>query len=902
VTTRSHRAAGTVLPAGTVTFLFTDIEGSTRLAAELEDAWLDVINTHNALLRAVWAAHNGFEVGTAGDSFFVAFASGADALAAAVAGQRALAGHDWSPNPRVRVRMGLHTGDALVHDNDYVGLQVHVAARVSAAAHGGQILVSEATRRAADDRAGGWRDLGFHRLKDLPAELRLYQFDADGQPTEFPPVRSLDVFRNNIPAPTSAFVGRDDDRNGLHKAIESNRLVTLIGPGGAGKTRLATETALERLDRHADGVWLVELDGVPDNDDAMITAIANVFRLHEDAGVVLRDAVVAHLRERDVLVIVDNCEHVVAAASRVVEWLLQSCDRLRILATSRESLGLSGERSWPVDPLPTDGPDSDAVRLFVERVRLTRPDAVERPEAVEAAIMLCRQLDGLPLAIELAAARARALTIEQIAVRIDDRFRLLTTGARTATPRQQTLRGAVDWSYELLEEDERVVFRRLSVFAGEFDIEAAENVVSEVGGEVVDPIDVLDNLASLVEKSLLVMSNAGRYRMLRTIRAYAWDRLEERGEGTPTKRAHAAWIANRLRTEEFGTPFNVVATNSDDVVAAIEWTLSDDADAASRMVNMAATFWLTDLRWSDVVRYVERVFAAETTDVKVRSELATRAQDASLSLGHVDDARRFAELRLVLSRASKDPGAEAVALGNVGIVAYHQGDYVTAESMLLQVLDAAPRPLERLRALSHLALLAHQRGDRAIATERAEAALELTRQHDDPESVPVVLNLLGVLAAERGDSTAARSYYDEALAVARATGDRRSMIYLFYCLGSLALDADDRANASAFLAEGIDVAVSADARLDLAELLEASARLAVRQGHEESAAQLLGQVEALRAELNFARSPAEIPAHENLVDDIRNRMNDVAYANAFSAGRGLTVAAAVALAIACLGR
>jgi predicted ATPase/class 3 adenylate cyclase len=897
VTTGSAPARSTALPAGTVTFLFTDVEGSTRLAAELEHRWLEVIETHNAVLRAVWTAHNGYEVHTAGDSFFVAFASAADGLAAAMAAQRALAEHDWSPNPQVKVRMGLHTGDALVHDRDYVGLQVHVAARVSAAAHGGQILVSGATRTAAGNPDGGWRDLGFHRLKDLPAELRLYQLDVDGLPIDFPPVRSLDVFRNNIPAPTSAFVGRDDERDGLHNAIDSNRLVTLTGAGGAGKTRLATETALDRLDRHADGVWLVELDGVFSNEDAVITAVADVFRLHEEAGVVLRDAVVAHLRERDLLLIVDNCEHVIDPVSRVVEIVLQSCEHVRVLATSREPLGLPGELSWPVEPLLTDTAQSDGVRLFLDRVRLIRPDAVERPEAVDAAVMLCRQLDGLPLAIELAAARARALTIEQIAARIDDRFRLLTTGSRTATPRQQTLRGAVDWSYELLDSDERTVFHRLSVFAGEFDVEAAELVASN---DAVKSMDVLDHLASLVEKSLVVVSSAGRYRMLRTIRAYAAERLAASGETGSVARAHAAWIAHRLRDDAYDSGFNVVAANNDDVAAAIDWALTQESTLGCEMVKNACGFWMRQVRWSDVCRYVDQAITSGGTDVTMRSDLLNRGIEASLSLGRLDEARRYADDALRVAREAGDPKLESSVLSNLGVIAYQQGDYVTAEAILQQALAAQPE--QDAKALSHLALVAHNRGDSDLAEERSRAALANARATGDTECITVNLNLLGVLASNRGDMRAARQYYDEALALAREHGDRRATIYLLYCLGSLAVDTGDTANATAFLAEGIDVALAFASRLDLAELLEATARFAVMTGATSDAAHLIGHVDAVRDELAFPRSAAELPSHQRLVDAARAGLGDVAFADAFSAGRELSLDDAVSVAIRRLGR
>jgi predicted ATPase/class 3 adenylate cyclase len=883
------------LPAGTVTFLFTDIEGSTRLARDLENDWLDVILTHNRLLRDVWIKHHGVEVGTAGDSFFVAFAHASDGIAAAIEGQRVLATHDWTPHPTVRVRMGIHTGEALVHNNDYVGLQVHAAARVSAAAHGGQILVTETTRSLAEiptQERLGFVDLGFHQLKDLPAELRLYQISGEGLDREFAAVRSLDLLRNNIPAPSSAFIGREVDRAELHAAIDEHRIVTLLGPGGAGKTRLATEAALDRLERHVDGVWMVELDGVQDDVDAVVTAVAEVFRVREEPGENLMDGLVRHLRDRDLLVVVDNCEHVIQQASDLTAQILAGAPRVRVLATSREALNIPGERITPVAPLPVDDEGSAAVQLFVERVRLVRPEAVMRDEAISAAVIVCRQLDGLPLAIELAAARARVLTVEQIADRLNDRFRLLTSGARTSTPRQQTLRGAVEWSYELLEPAERAVFRKLSVFTGEFDLESAEYLC---GDDTLDPLDVLDLVASLVEKSLVITSEAGRYRMLRTIRAYASSCLADEHEQDVALRRHATWIAEQLRAPVAAVGLDIVSTNHDDVTAALDWMLSNDESLACDSIHDAAIIWLRSVRWSEALRFVDRALRTSAATGKRRNRLLTRAFEASLNFGSFDAARRYVDEALSVAREHGDDDAELAALGNLGVIAYQQGDLVAAESLLQQALPNVDGE-EAAKRLSHLAVIAHHRGDAPLARQRAEASLALARANAVDECIPVMLNLLGVLASDGGDSAAASQFYNEALELARAAGDARAVVYLLYCLGSLALDEGRITDATPLLAEAIDVAYTADARLDLAENLEAVARLAHQHEQLVRSAELLGAVATMRADLNFARAPNEATAHNVFIDRLRLDLGDIEFAGSFSAGRTWSVEEAVSAA------
>jgi predicted ATPase len=488
------------LPSGTVTFLFTDIEGSTRLLQELGDEYVDALAEHRRLLRDAFERHGGVEVDTQGDAFFVAFARAADAVAAADDGQRAL---DGGP---IRVRMGIHTGEPLLTEEGYVGMDVHRAARIAAAGHGGQILVSQTTRELLGD-SPALRDLGDHRLKDLSAPQRLYQV-GDGA---FPPLKALHEM--HLPQQPTSFVGRERELAEVVELARSSRFVTLTGPGGSGKTRLGLQTATELADEFDDGVWFVPLAPV-DDVELVAPTIAKALGVRDDLA--------AHLRGKRALLLLDNLEHLLEAGP-VVGELVAAAESVTVLATSRERLGLAAEVEYRLPMLATD----EAVALFEARARALKPGFESNGEVKE----ICERLDGLPLAIELAAARARILTPAQILERLGRRLELLTGGARDAPERQRTLRSTIEWSYELLDQGERTLFARLAVFGASFSLEAAEEVVEAD----------LDALASLLDKSLLRETGVGRFFLLETLKEFAAERLHDRGEADAYRLRHAEW-------------------------------------------------------------------------------------------------------------------------------------------------------------------------------------------------------------------------------------------------------------------------------------------------------------------------------------------------------------------------
>ena len=579
-------------PSGTVTLLFSDIEGSTRILRRVGDAYPELLERHRALLSEAFERHGGAVLGTEGDGFFVAFESATDAAAAAADGQRALAGHEWPEGNEIRVRMGLHTGEPRAVDGGYVGLDVHQAARVMAAGHGGQVLVTEATRALLGDELR-LRDLGEQLLKDLAGPLRLYQLELDGLPGEFPPLNALDHRFARLPTVPSSFVGRERELAELAELLarEDVRLLTLIGPGGTGKTRLALRLATAASERFGNGAAFVQLSPIRDP-ELVLPAIAQALGLREQPGETALETLGEYLRRRELLLVLDNFEQVLGAATALA-GLLAEAPGLKVLATSRTPLRLSGEHAYRVPQLAP----AESVELFVERASNAAAGFELSDENAEAIAAICRRLDGLPLAIELAAPRVRTLTPQALLRRLDQRLPLLTGGAQDADERQRTLRDTIAWSYDLLPEREQAVFRRLGVFVGGFRLEAA----AAIGGSA----EILDDLDSLVEQSLLLRlredsDGEPRFWMLETIREYALEQLDAADELAAGIERHGSWfaeLAECLDAEGSGDQPASVARLVDDypnLRAAIERARErGDGELLLRLATALWTFWST---------------------------------------------------------------------------------------------------------------------------------------------------------------------------------------------------------------------------------------------------------------------------------------------------------------------
>ncbi len=798
------------LPTGTVTLLFTDIEGSTKLLQQLGERYARILAAHHEILRACFEKHHGRIVDTQGDSFFVCFARAMDAVNAAVDAQRALHTHAWDENIRVRVRMGLHTGEPTRAEDKYVGLDVHRAARIGAAGYGGQILLSETTHalvKNALPQDVTARDLGEHRLKDLRAPKRLYQLVIPELLSDFPPLKTLDARPNNLPAQLSSFVGRERELDELASLLRTTRLLTLSGAGGAGKTRLSIQLAEKMLDAFPDGVWFIELARV--SDAALIPqTIATALGVRDEAGN-LAQTLTNYLERKTLLLVFDNCEHLIDAAAQHAENFLRAAPNLKIVATSREALNLAGEHIFHVPSLPLPdtkrslSPDelsqSDAARLFTERATAANNHFRVTEQNAPLIAQICRRLDGIPLALELAAARVTTLSVEQIAARLDDVFRLLTGGSRTAMPRQQTLAAAIEWSYNLLSNPERALLSRLSVFAGGWTLDAAEQICA---GDGIAQLDILDLLTQLVNKSLVIAENndgATRYRFLETIRQFARyclykaeavelvsDRhLEFFGAFAETARAQLRGPAQIRWLERLDA-------EHDNLRAALLWALADNPTRSAQALRLTGALWMYwDTRgyFQEGLNWSERALAASAVENSARVQTLIGAGGAISRLGNLAQTTAYGEQARALARNIGDPRGEAEATMYLGFIHLLTGDTARADEWLNQafVLYQAVGDADDLgRAQGPFAQRALMQGDYARAAELYKSSLTLFRQVGDVREIAGALNNLAGVVHTQGDFANARAYAQEALEMYTALSDKHGIATAQRELGSLA--------------------------------------------------------------------------------------------------------------------
>jgi predicted ATPase/class 3 adenylate cyclase len=727
------------LPTGTVTFLFTDVEESTRLLQEHGAGYADLLAEHRRVLRDAFATHGGIEVDTQGDAFFVAFSSARNAVGAAAEAQRVLDGG------AIRVRMGIHTGEPIVTDEGYVGIDVHRAARIAAAAHGGQVVLSETTRRLLEADTP-LRDLGEHRLKDLTGAERLYQLGAG----DFPPLRTLDA--TNLPIATSALLGRERELDELVAMLANgSRLLTITGPGGTGKTRLALQVAAELVGTLRDGVFWVPLASLSDP-DLLSSEVAQ--------AIGARDDLAGFLRGKELLILLDNFEHLLGAAP-AVSTVLASSGSLRVLVTSRSPLHVSAEREYRLEPLPA----SDAAALFVERAR-----SIGRELAPDATVeAICRRLDGLPLAVELAAARTKFLAPEPLLERLHSTLPLLTGGARDAPERQRTLRATIEWSYDLLDSGSKELFVRLSVFAGSFPLSAAE----EVSGAD------LDGVAALVDSSLVKPIGDDRFLMLETIREYALERLAGSTEAEALRQRHADFFST-LAEQAYERRFDAEAEwagrlelDHDDFRAALDWLTASDADGALELAGALGWYWLSHGLLSEGSGRLDRALADPSATGRARARALTALGSLTARYGDVDRGRASLNDGIGLWHELGDRAELASALDERGwTLMYHAADNpgsLAAFEQSLALRRALGDHPGETRALVGVCQVLVAMGD----VERAESlSHELLEMADgDPRTVHFAFHFLADCALIRGDTEEAGRRYRESLRAALPLGD-----------------------------------------------------------------------------------------------------------------------------------
>ncbi len=838
-----------------------------------DSAFAEMLAEHHALLATAVAEANGRQVGTQGDSFLAVFARASDAVAAAIAAQSAMARHPWPAGAIPRLRMGLHTGEPVVVRGEYAGLDVHRAARICAAGHGGQILLSQATSSlVAENLPPGarLRDLGSHRLQDLQEPTRIFQMLHPDLPSEFPRLKSVDAVRHNLPSQLTGFVGRTREVEDVKQLLSAKRLLTLTGAGGVGKTRLALRMAEGLVEEYPDGVWLVDLATLSDEALVLQTA-ASILGVREAPNYPLSETLLSFLERKKLLITLDNCEHLTSACAAFAEMVLRRCSDVRILATSRVPLEVSGEAVWSVPPLSFPDPrrlppletlaEFEAVKLFLERTASIQPVFTLRPDNAAPVAAICQRLDGMPLAIELAAARTSAMTVQQIAARLDDRFRLLTGGSRTALPRHQTLRGAIDWSYGLLVDKERVLLRRLSVFAGGWTLEAAEEVCSDGG---VEELEVLDTLTQLAFKSLILVgehSGSVRYRFLETVRQYARDRLGESDEEAVVRRRHRDWylaFAERAEQELAGPRqaswFDTVEAEHDNLRAALEWTLqSGEPEAALRLATAVREFWFVRGYMAEGRTWLER--ALEQSD-DVASSLRAKALRAAgwlavFGQGEYVGGRTLYEESLSLWRQLEDKRNIAQSLHDLGVVEAHLGRHAAARDLYNESLALRQEAGDRVGSaisLHNLGRVAYREGDYATAGALLQQSLAILQDAGYQHPIAMVLTNLGLVACRQGEYARARSLMHQGLALHRELGDQRRIAFA----------------------------------------LEGFASLAAARGERTRAARLFGAAEALREVLGSPLPPADRPDFDRGVAAARAEVEESAFATAWAEGRSLT--------------
>lgn len=899
----------TKLPSGTVTFLFTDIEGSTQLWEKYPAEMHSALAQHDAILRHAIESHHGYVIKTTGDGFHAAFETALDAIQATIEAQRQLqvrSGSSQSSGAQVeiKVRMGIHTGEAELRDGDYYGQSLNRSARIMSAGHGGQILLSSITAELTREHLSqglSILDLGEHQLKDLIRPEHIYQLSAPDLPADFPPLHSLTTLPNNLPIQLTSFIGRAREMKDASDLLGSTRLLTLIGPGGTGKTRLSLQIAAEQFSNFKDGVWLVEL--APLSDGAFIqSTIASIFELREVPGIPLINIILDYLRARKLLLILDNCEHLVEATAQIADQILHACPDVRIIASSREALGISGETVYRVPSLLED----EAARLFAERATKADTRFVLTEHNVSFVSQICARLDGIPLAIELAAARVKLFTPEQIAERLNDRFKLLTGGSRTALPRQQTLRALIDWSYLTLNVTEQRALRRLAVFSGGWTIEAAEAVIGED--------EAMEGLLGLVNKSLVQVDEQdgkSRYRFLETIRQYAMDKLLESGEATETRdRQFEFMLQMALKSDRqmFGAEsidwLDQMEVEHDNLRAAFEWSVAHYPERTLDLVDAAAGFW-TARDYNDEARSLATTVLEQTGTLpgleRERARVYSLLGWTSITTGRHKEGRAAISAGLELARSANDSRSVVILLGALALSCIFLGEFDTAHESMREA-EALARQNELWGELAMLLTVyaqttSFETGDRQRAKAYLDEAMLLARQVGYRWANSMSAFGLARVAADIGDLELARVKLRESAEHARQLGNKRLVYSSQSELAHILRANGEYDEPLQIYRDLLPKWKDMGHRAAVAHELECIAYILVRKEEPVRAANLLGAAEALRKLIDTAMTRPEAEEYEREVALLREMLGDDQVSREWSVGAKFSMDEAIQFAL-----
>ncbi len=920
----ASRQPSAKLPTGTVTFLFTDIEGSTRLWEREPDAARQALSVHDHLIESAVERSGGLLVRPRGegDSRFAVFSGAANAVSAAGEIQRLLIAQKWATSDPLKVRIGLHSGEADLRMGDYYGSAVNRCARLRGIGHGGQILLSLATVELTGDRlpAGGTlRDLGLHRLRDLTRPENVFQLVMAGLPDQFPPLKSLEAFAHSLPAQSTPLIGRDGEVAAITKLLSRQevRLLTLSGPGGIGKTRLSLQVGSEMVDRFGDGVFFVPLADATST-DLVVSKIARELEVRESGNQPTLVTLKSYLADKETLLLLDNFEQVMVAAG-VVADLLATSHRLSVLATSRTLLNLRGEYDFPVPPLtlPEIGPSisrddlsqNGAISLFVDRAQAASSRFSLTDENAPAVAEICRRLDGLPLAIELAAARVRLLSPEALLARLSDRLKILTGGARDLPVRQQTLRSTIDWSYELLGPDEQTLFSRLSIFVGGFTLEAAE-AVCQFG----DPLDVLEGIEQLLNHSLLrqeeTLDGEVRFRMLETIHEYSLERLEESGQMEEMRRRHGLYFAEQMAasgydalSSEATTALHWVDVEHDNLRATLAWslTLPEGHDLAPDLVMSLTWYWYRRGFASEGRDWSERVLVAHAGEGPslARGTALTSAASMAMWQGDINSARTYADEGVAIWRRLEEPVGLAGSTMISGVVRVNRGEDAEAQSLLSEsqaIFREAGVDYFTAITMVHLANASLGQGKFEAAADLLEEALSMARQIDEPWLTAFALNNQGEVARAQGHYEAARDYYESSESLLRELGETGDLARLVHTLGYIAQHEGQGERAGALFRESLAMFQRVGNQRGIAECLAGLAGLFAEVGSLEKAAQLLSAASAIQDESGAAWWPADRVEVERNLAHIKGALDESAFEAAWTAGKGMSIDQAITFA------
>ena len=882
----------TDIPAGNITFLFTDIEGSTKLSQDFPEKLHVALERHNQILKEVLESNNGFIYDMIGDSFFCAFENAVDAVKAAVQIQTELKKEIWD-EAVIKVRIGIHSGSAEWNGERYMGyITLARTARIMEAAYGEQILISNNThslylegsktqsKKKSEIKSSShrvfevnFRDFGERRLKDVIEPIRLFQIESDGLREEFPPLKTLDARPNNLPIQLTSFIGREKEMKFIKEELKLHRLLSLTGAGGAGKTRFALQTAAEVIDEFENGVWFVDLSALKDIallSSTMITALG----IKEESMKTSDETLIDFLRDKEILIILDNCEQLINACALLTERLLSSCPKLKMISTSREAMNCGGEFTYRIPPLTQPDPNQnntpeeltqyESVRLFIERALSVNPNFRVTNENAPALAEVCSRLDGIPLAIELAAARIKMLSIEKIYERLDDRFNLLTGGKRTALPRQQTLRALIDWSYDLLSENEKILWSRLSVFNGGWTLDAAEEVCSD---ETIDKNEILDLLSQLTEKSVIIYDNSkDRYRILESIKQYGIEKLSDGKEIFLQHLNYFLKLSEKAKPELIGenTKFwmQIIEADHNNFLSAIEWSVNNEnKDKGAVISNLIGSFWSRTGQYSTGIRLVEIILESSGSLSKLlKGDMLNWIGNFRISLGDNEQAIKYLEKSLVLSKEIGDKRGIAESMLRLGNVTNSLGDFELAKNYYEDSLDNYKK-IDSKSGIAAISLslgnVALNQGDYGMAKKYNEESLFIFKEIGHKYGIALSIHNLGNVSLFLGDYELAKKYLEEGLDLLKEIGNKKGMAFSINFLGNIALNQGDFEQAKKNFEESLFIFKEIGNKDGIALSILSLGMILFNQGYSEKAKKYYEESLDIRKEIGEKNGIAE---------------------------------------------